>query len=98
MGKREEYIDKLAAQLKEWSAKIDELKARADKTAAEKKIELNKQVEALNSKRQEARQKLQQLKEAGEGAWESIQSGAEKAWRDLREAVNSAVEKFKAGA
>ena len=95
MGKRELYIDKLAAQLKEWSVKIDALKARADKAAAETKIELNKQVEVLNKKRQEADEKLHQIKEASEDAWESLRAGTEKAWGDLKEAVGSAIEKFK---
>jgi uncharacterized coiled-coil DUF342 family protein len=95
MGRREEYIDKLAAQLKEWSVKIDELEEKADKAFAETKIELGKQIESLNQKRQAAVQKLQQLKESSAAAWESIAEGAEKAWNDLKEALHSASDKFK---
>ena len=37
MKSREEYIDKLAAQLKEWSAKIDELESKARAAKADAK-------------------------------------------------------------
>ncbi len=95
MGKREDYIDKLAAQLKVWVAEIDVLKARAEKGTVEVKIAIHKEVEILNKKMQDAQKKLQEIKEKTGNAWESLAEGANKAWNDLREAVHQAGEKFK---
>ena len=52
MGKKEAYIEKLEAQLREWSSKIDELKARADKAKADVKLEYEKQIGELRTKQE----------------------------------------------
>ncbi len=95
MGGREDYIDKLAAQLKAWGAEIDVLKAKAEKETVEVKIAIHKEVEILNKKMQDVQKKLQEIKEKTGDAWESLAERANKAWNDLREAVHQAAEKFK---
>ena len=95
MGKREDYIDKLAAQLKVWSAEIDVLKAKAGKGTVEVKIAILKEVEILNKKMQDAQKKIKQIKEKTGDAWESLAEGTNKAWNDLKEAVHQATAKFK---
>jgi len=95
MGTKEEFIDGMAAQLKEWSGKIDEMEAKVKKSADGAKTELNKQVEELKRKKAVAEAKLRQLKESGTDAWEAVRGGAEKAWMDLKESIHSAGEKFK---
>ena len=52
MGKKEAYIEKLEAQLREWSSKIDELQARADKAKADVKLEYEKQIGELRTKQE----------------------------------------------
>jgi hypothetical protein len=49
----------------------------------------------LQHREDEARAKLHELKTAGDGAWEDLQSGAEKAWAEVKAAFHSAVLKFK---
>ena len=95
MGKREDYIDKLAAQLKVWCAEIDALKAKAEKETVEVRIAIHKEVEILNKKMRDAQKKLQEIGKKTGDAWESLAEGANKAWNDLREAVHQAGEKFK---
>jgi len=95
MLKKEEYIEKLGAQLKEWNVKIEALKEKAAKGSAEIKIAINKEVEVLNSKMKEAQGKLQEIKGKSGDAWKVFAEGANKAWNDLREAVHQAGEKFK---
>ena len=95
MGKREDYIDKLAAQLKLWSAEIDVLKAKAAKETVEVRIAIHKEVEMLNKKMQDVQKKLQEIGKKTGDAWESLAEGAGKAWKDLGEAVHQAGEKFK---
>jgi SMC interacting uncharacterized protein involved in chromosome segregation len=95
MKNREEYIDKLAAQLKEWSAKIDELEVKARAAKADAKIGYENQVSELKKKRELATRKLQELKNTSSEAWDVVKAGAETAWADLMKAVNEAKEKFK---
>jgi hypothetical protein len=95
MGKREDYIDKLAAQLKVWSAEIDALKAKAGKETVEVKIAIHKEVKILNKKMQDVQKKLQEIRKKTGNAWERLAEGTNKAWNDLKEAVRQAGEKFK---
>jgi uncharacterized coiled-coil DUF342 family protein len=95
MSNKEAYQQQLEAKLEEWQAEIDKLRAKAKGAAADSQVEYNQQIDALQSKQDEATQKLAELQEAGEGAWEQLKTGAEKAWNDLGEAVNAAKSKFR---
>lgn len=95
MKSREEYIDNLAAQLKEWSAKVDELESKARVAKADVKTEYEKQITHMKDKRDAAMQKLQELKGASTEAWDALKVGSEAAWSDLKNAVTAAKERFK---
>ena len=92
---RKAYEEKLDAQLKEWSAQIALLKAKADNAKADAKIEYYKTIEVLQSRQNNAKAKLQELKTAGDEAWEDIKAGAEKAWADVKTAYHDASSRFK---
>ena len=95
MTSREEHIDKLAAQLKEWSVKIDELESKARAAKADVKTGYDSQIRQLKDKRDAAMQKLQELKGASADAWDTLKAGAETAWADFKNAVTAAKEKLK---
>ena len=95
MELKDAYQDKMNARLREWQAKIDALKARADQAEAEQKIKYNEEIETLRTKQQKVQQKLEELRSAGEGAWEEVKAGVEVAWTDLEDAVQRAADKFK---
>jgi len=95
MGKKEDYIDKLAAQLKVWSAEIDILKAKAEKETIMVKLAILKEVEILNKKMQNVENKIKEIKEKSDDAWEILAEGTNRAWNDLRKAVHQFEEKFK---
>ena len=95
MKSREEYIDRLAAQLKEWSAKIDELETRARAARSDAKVSYEHQIAQLKSQRDDAMKKLQELKGASSEAWDVLKAGAETAWSEMKTAVAAAKEKFK---
>jgi len=94
MKNREEYIDKLAAQLKEWSAKVDELESKARLAKADVKADYDNQIKQLKDKQNAAKNKLQELKGASGEAWDTLKAGAETAWTDMKNAVAAAKEKF----
>jgi hypothetical protein len=95
LDKRKAYEEKFDAQLKEWSAEIALLNARADKAKAETKIEYYKMIETLQGKQDSARLKLQQLRTAGDDEWEDLKTGAENVWTEVKSAFQSAATKFK---
>jgi nucleotide-binding universal stress UspA family protein len=92
---RKAYQEKIEAQLKEWSARIDELKAKAERSKAEIKIKYEKQIEVLRSKQDAVQQKLREFKETGEETWEGLKTGVEKGLNDLKETFDQAISKFK---
>ncbi len=94
-GTKEAYLEKLKAKMAEWQAEIDKLKAKAQQSKADAKIELEKRVGDLETRRQEVEKKMQELREASGSAWENIKAGAQRAYDNLDQAVRSAKEKFK---
>ena len=95
MGLKEDYQEKLETQLREWSGKIDQLKAAAGKLAADARVTYHRQIDALRGKQEAAQRKLQELKESGEGAWESLKAGIDRAWDELKQGVEGALTRFK---
>lgn len=93
--KRKAYEEKLDAQLKEWSAQIALLKAKADNAKADAKIEYYKIIETLQGRQNDAREKLRELKAAGDEAWEDLKTGAEKVWAEVKTAYHDASSRFK---
>lgn len=95
MGKKEEYHELLDARLDEVQAKIDVLKAKAERAKAEQKVKYHAEIDKLREKHQHVRKKLHELRSASEGAWAEIKAGVDFAWEDLSDAVHRATRKFK---
>ena len=95
MDSKDEYKARIDAQLKEWSARIAELKAKADAAEAGLKAEYLQQVETLRLKKEETQAKFEELKKTGDEAWETLKAGMEHAASDLKTAINNAAAKFK---
>ncbi|OPX97764.1 MAG: hypothetical protein A4E58_01249 [Syntrophorhabdus sp. PtaB.Bin006] len=81
--------------MKEWSAEIALLKAKANKAKAEAKIEYYKTIETLQSRQNAAMTKLQELRTAGDDAWQDLKAGTENVWTEVKAAFQSAASKFK---
>ena len=95
MKNREEYIENLSIELKEWSAQIDVLTAKAENAAADLKLKYQEDIEALRRKQQAAAEKIKELQETSGDAWESVKETAEHVWDDLRTGLAAVVSKFK---
>ncbi|MGH8507727.1 MAG: coiled coil domain-containing protein [Gammaproteobacteria bacterium] len=92
---KQAYQEKLEAQLREWDARLDLVKAKAASLGADAKIEFEIQLAALQQRRHEAQAKLAELRERSEGAWEDVKEGTERAWSELVKATESFVSRFK---
>jgi uncharacterized coiled-coil DUF342 family protein len=95
MKTKDEYIESLASQLKEWSAQIDNLTAKAENAAADVKDKYDEELDALRAKKHAAAEKMKELKEDSGDAWETVKESADKIWDDLKSGVASTIAKFK---
>lgn len=95
MTPKQDFQRKLEAQLKEWDAKLDELKTKALEAKAEIRADYEKQLEILAGKRTAAQAKMQELRLRTEDAWEDLKSGTEKAWDEMRKALDQIASRFK---
>jgi hypothetical protein len=84
------YEEMADAKMKEWAAKIQELQARAEQARAEAKIRADNGLKQAYQKKAELEHKLEEIKNAGGSAWESMKSGFEKAADDLKAAFEDA--------
>ena len=90
-----EYIDKMAARLKELEREILELEGIADKAVREVKAEYQEQIKNLFLKKAEVQDKVKKIKNAGGDAWEDMKAGAELSWEVFEDSVKNAVKKTK---
>ena len=95
MDKRELYRQKKQAQLDEWKADVQKLRARVSGRSADAQLKLKKEIAALEGKIDEGRKKLSEIADASEDAWESVEKEMESAWASLKSSVNDAVSRFR---
>jgi gas vesicle protein len=88
------YIARLQAELENWSARIDALAARLDGIRSDLRAEYEAQLAELRTRRERARVTLDELRTDGGAAWQDLAQGADRAWRELRQAVESAASRF----
>jgi len=93
--KKEIYRAKIEAQLDEWGARIDQLKAKAKQADADMRIKLDEQIQSLKKRREDLRGRLDELKKSSGDAWHSISEGIDHAMDDLKGAWEEARKKFK---
>ncbi|WP_231489692.1 hypothetical protein [Billgrantia saliphila] len=90
MSRRDEFVERMKAQLDEWNVEIDELAAKARRAGAEAQTRYHEDIERLMRRRDETRRRLEVLQFASEAAWESLQEGLEDAWELMRKALRDA--------
>ena len=94
MGLKEAYQEKLEAQIKEWTAKLTELKAKADKAGADAKVQMYQQIDQLRAREEPSQQKLNEIKAASSDTWETLKAGSEKALEEMKKTWESLRSKF----
>ena len=95
MKTKDEYIESLASELKEWSVQIDILTAKAENLAAQVRIDYIEELSILRAKLHAAAEKLKELEDESGYAWESVKETTDKVWDDIRVGLADAASKFK---
>lgn len=94
MNNKQAYEKKLQAQLEEWSADIDRLKAKATDLEGDAQLEYNRKIERLQAMREAAGERLDELRKAGDDAWDDLKGGVDEAWTELEAAFLKAKSRF----
>ncbi len=95
MDTKTAYKQKIQSQLDEWNAEIDKLKAKADSAGADAQLEYNQQIKEIRDRQDTVKQKLNELEESSEGAWEEVKTGMDEAMDALDKSLKSAASRFK---
>ncbi len=94
MPSKDEYAEKLKAQLSEWNIEIEKLQARAKEAYVDASVSIENHIEILREKRDNAQEKLEEIYKTGGTSWEHLKKGAENAWKELRDALEKAKSEF----
>jgi chromosome segregation ATPase len=95
MSMKDAYEKKLRAELDEWHAEIEGLRARADKAEADARLKYYEHIEELRVRQEAAREKRDELQASGDDAFEDLKAGVDSARHSLANALRSAASRFR---
>ena len=90
MTDRDQYVEKLKAQLDEWNAQIKTWEGRSAEVQTEARAEWEKQLDAFRRQRDQGLEQMRQIQAASIDAWHQWVRGADDAWARMREAFEKA--------
>ena len=94
MSKRDEYVEKLKAQLEQWNTEVVRWEAKAQKAQAGARVEYEKQLKEVRRQRDQALEQMKRVQAATGDAWVDLVRGADEAWAKMREALEKARSHF----
>ncbi len=94
MTKENAYTKLAEAQLEEWRAQIDQLKAQAKQADAKTQVEVHKAIQQVEERYDRARAGLNATAESLKGAMADLQSGVERAWDEMKQSSGRAASRF----
>jgi hypothetical protein len=93
LADRKAYETKLDAQLAQWDADLNVLKAMARRAEVDAMVSYDQAIDALQRKHEEAGVYLGKLKAATDETWECAKAGTEKSWYELKAMFHGSAEK-----
>ena len=94
MSKRDEYVEKIKAQIDDWNADITKVEERAAQASDEMKTKYEQCLDSLRAERAAAYQKIEQIIDASDDAWDEIQANADDLWERSKAAFAAAKREF----
>jgi len=89
-----DFQQKLDAQLKQSDAEIARLREQGSELKDEAKVNWERKMANLETKRDAARAKLAEIGASSAEAWKDVQKGAQSAWDELDQAFRDASQEF----
>ena len=94
MSTRDEYLQKIKAQLDAWDDDIDKLEEKAREAQVDMQEQYAKQLANMREMRDDAMARYVELQDAAGNAWDALVAGTEKAWHAWLDAFDEARSKF----
>ena len=94
MINRDEYVQKLKAQIDQWNAEAARWQEKAQKAQAGAKAEYERQLENFRRKSQDAMAELDRLQRASTDAWSEMMRGVDASMKSMQEAFERARRNF----
>lgn len=94
MDKRDQYVEKLKAQLDTWNAEAAKWEAKSRSAQADMRGEYEKQLDAFRQQRDRSLEQMRKIQAATGDAWTDLARGADDAWAKMREAFEKARSHF----
>jgi conjugal transfer/entry exclusion protein len=88
------YSDRMAATLKEWSAQIADLQAKARSAGGEQQAQIGRQVAALQQQRTEYAEQMRKTRDTSEAVFRDMRQGAERMAAEFRKTYVQAASRF----
>ena len=95
MNNRDEYVERLKAQLDLWNRQMTAWESVARKASSDAKVELEKHMGILHSRLDDIVFRMEQLKAASTEAWQEVAVGTDEARKAMNDAVEKARSRFK---
>ena len=98
METKSSYLKKMKEKFDDlnykWNIERNKLEAKTQQAKVEVKEKFEEKLKTLQDRREQMRQKLDQIDNAGEEAWRDIKKGVDSAWQSLNEAIKKARSHF----
>jgi peptidoglycan hydrolase CwlO-like protein len=88
---KDQYINDMQAKIDDYQKKIDALKEKAGVMTGTAKDQINQKIDLLTAKQEEAKGKLEELKLAGEDAWDRTKTESDSLLKDIDTLYNDAL-------
>ena len=94
MTTQDVYVERAKAQLDKWNAEIRKMRADLKEAQGKGEAELERQLDELKERRDEAEGRLQEIGRASGAAWQDMIDGFEKAWHALEDGMQKARSRY----
>jgi predicted nucleic acid-binding Zn-ribbon protein len=88
MAKRDEYVDKMKAQMDELNEEIGKLEEKLSAASEATREKLAPHLDKARDARDRVAKKLGELMDAGEASWDALQDEVEHLWKTFKQSVN----------
>ncbi len=96
METRELYKQKCEAQMHEWSAKLDSMKAASEKMTVQAKLDVKPKLDAVHASFEAAKARLAEIAEATDDRWDDVVKKVDHAWSEVKAASEGVYDAMKA--
>jgi uncharacterized coiled-coil DUF342 family protein len=95
MTTKQEFVDRLNAQLEEWKEDIEQLRLKAADAADDAQAKIHEEIAELKTKWDEGESKRQEMLHAADEKWDDLKEDAEEGWTKLTAFVKDSLDRVK---